>query len=79
VSLEVIKKAIADKEFRCPECNKPVTRFEKFVEMASSVWDGAGDTGVETAGSKVTLICGNEGCAWQERTEYWENYLSDDE
>jgi len=75
LSLQVIKAAIQKKKFLCPECKRPITRFDKFVEMAASVWTGAGDTEVETAGSKVTLICGNDSCSWQERTEYWENYL----
>ena len=75
MSLQVIRKAIADKKMLCPECKKPVQQFDKYTEMTASVWDGAGDSGLETAGSKVTLICGN--CSWKERTEYWSNYIEE--
>jgi len=77
VSLERIKRAISDKTLRCPLCAKPILRFEKYVDLVASVWDGAGDSGVETGGCKVTLICGNEGCSWKERSEYWQNYLKE--
>ena len=75
--LEKFKKLLANKQLLCPQCKAPIQRFEKFTELASSVWDGAGDTEVETAGSKVTLICGNENCPWKERTEYWSTYLKE--
>lgn len=77
MSLQVIKQAIADKKMHCPECGKPVSKFEKFVEMLESAYDGPG-SGLDVEGgaaSKVTLICGNEGCNWKERTEYWANYI----
>ena len=45
--------------------------------MTTDVWDGAGDTNIATGGGKVTLICGNEGCLWKERTEYWDNYIEE--
>ncbi len=77
MSLQTIKQAIADKTMLCPECKKPVKEFEKFVEMTASIWDGAGDSGHETKGSKVTLICGNKPCAWKERTEFWANYIDE--
>ena len=74
MSLQVIKKAIADQKMLCPQCKSPVTKFEKFVEMIESAYDGPG-SGLdgETAGSKVTLICGN--CDWKERTEFWSQYI----
>jgi transcription elongation factor Elf1 len=75
MSLQVIKQAIADKKLLCPNCNKPVKSFDKFIEMTDSVWDGAGDSLLDTKGSKVTLICGN--CDWRERTEFWKNYIED--
>lgn len=78
MSKEVIKKAIEDKELICPDCSKPITKFDNCVETVGSIWGGAGDSNVETAGVKVTLICGNEACSWQERTEYWENFLADE-
>lgn len=77
MSLQQIKQAIADQKMRCPECNQPVKQYDKFVELTASVWDGAGDSNLETAGSKVTLICGNSGCSWKERTEYWTSYIQD--
>lgn len=73
MSLSKIKEAIAAGKMICPECQKAVKSFEKFVEMTESVWDGAGDSNLETSGSKVTLICGN--CDWKERTEYWSEYI----
>lgn len=75
MSLKTIRQAIADQKLVCPECKKPVQQFDKFTEITASVWDGAGDSDLETAGSKVTLICGN--CDWKERTEYWSSYIQD--
>jgi len=75
MSQETIKKAIAEKKMRCPQCKEPVQKYEKFVEMTSSIWDGAGDSNSETSGSKVTLICGNNSCDWKERTEFWSQYI----
>jgi hypothetical protein len=77
MSQAIIKRAIAEKKMLCPQCQKPVKEFEKLVEMTDSVWDGAGDSNLETKGVKVTLICGNPPCDWRERTEYWSNYISD--
>ena len=78
VSQEAIKEAIEAKELACPECSQPISAFDQYVATASSVWDGAGDTTLQTGGCKVTLICGNGGCKWQERTEYWENFYADE-
>ncbi len=75
MSLSKIKEAISAGKMLCPNCQKPVKSFEKYVEMTASVWDGAGDSNLETAGSKVTLICGNDDCSWKERTEYWAEYI----
>jgi hypothetical protein len=77
MSLSVIKDAIAKGKMTCPTCSKAVKSFEKFVEMTDSVWDGAGDSALETKGAKVTLICGNDGCGWKERTEFWSQYIAD--
>lgn len=76
MSLSTIKNAIENGKLSCPTCKKPVKTFEKFVEMTESVWDGAGDSALETKGSKVTLICGNNSCSWRERTEYWDQYIT---
>lgn len=75
MSLERIKTLIAKNHITCPKCKLPVRKFDKYVETINSVWDGAGDSHTEDAGSKVTLICANDPCGWQERTEYWENYV----
>jgi hypothetical protein len=77
MSLSTIKDAISSKKMKCPQCKAPVQKFEKFVELTDSIWDGAGDSKMETKGSKVTLICGNGSCDWKERTEYWSNYIED--
>ncbi|MBU6453558.1 MAG: hypothetical protein KGS72_17395 [Cyanobacteria bacterium REEB67] len=77
MSLSTIKDAIAKGKMTCPSCKKPVTKFEKYVDMVDSVWDGAGDSNTEFKGSKVTLICGNPSCDWKERTEYWSNYITE--
>ncbi|MBI1270570.1 hypothetical protein GC174_09070 [bacterium] len=70
-----LKEAIASKKMICPECQKPVEKYEKFVETVASVWDGAGDSGVEHEGSKATIICGH--CGWKERTEFWDSYIEE--
>lgn len=75
MSLSTIKNAIQNKKMHCPKCKGAVQKYEKYVEMTASVWDGAGDSNHETAGSKVTLICGNGVCDWKERTEFWANYI----
>lgn len=77
MSLAQIKKHIQEQRFVCPKCKMPVKEFDNVVETTASVWDGAGDSNLETGASKVTLICGNKPCSWKERTEYWENYLTD--
>lgn len=74
MSLNSFKKLINDEQLICPKCNKPIKQFDKYVEKMASVWDGAGDSHTETEGSVVTLICGNSGCSWKERTEYWDSY-----
>jgi hypothetical protein len=75
MSQQVIQNAISGKKMICPSCGKPIQQFDKYTELTASVWDGAGDSGLETAGAKVTLICGN--CDWRERTEYWANYIEE--
>jgi hypothetical protein len=77
MSLEVIKDAISNKKMLCPQCTKPIQRYEKFAETIDSVWDGFGDSRVESRGSRVTLICGNGACTWNERTEFWSQYMEE--
>jgi hypothetical protein len=76
MKLSEFKETISSGKLICPSCGKAIRQFDKFIEEAiSSIWDGFGDSRIEMGGSKVTLICGNPGCAWRERTEYWTNYL----
>lgn len=75
MSLSTIKKAVDSGKMICPSCKGAVKKYEKYVEMTASVWDGAGDSNHETAGAKVTLICGN--CDWKERTEFWAQYIAE--
>jgi hypothetical protein len=77
MSLQIIKEAIANQKMLCPKCKNPIQKFEKFAETIDSVWDGFGDSRIESRGSRVTLICGNAKCPWSERTEYWSQYLED--
>jgi hypothetical protein len=77
MSAQVLQEAIDKKKMRCPTCKAPIQKFEKYVEMVDSVWDGAGDSNTVFAGSKVTLVCGNGSCDWRERTEYWRNYIEE--
>jgi len=74
MSLDKFKEALKAEQLICPTCQKPIKKFDKYVDRMASVWDGAGDSLTETAGSLVTLICGNDSCAWKERTEYWEDF-----
>jgi hypothetical protein len=76
MKLNEFKEIVGSGKLLCPSCGQAIRHFEKFVdETISSIWDGAGDSKTETGGSKVTLICGNQGCDWRERTEYWSNYM----
>lgn len=75
MSIDKFKKIIETQKLICPGCQNPIKSFEKYVETTASVWDGAGDSVMETGEAKVTLICGNPGCNWKERTEYWNNYM----
>jgi hypothetical protein len=77
MSLKIIQDAIANKKMICPDCEKPIQKYDKFAETIDAVWDGFGDSRVDSRGSRVTLICGNGKCAWQERTEFWANYLEE--
>ena len=75
MSEAMLKKAIENKKIPCPECKAPIQKYEKYIEMTASVWDGAGDSKHETEGGKATLICGK--CEWEERTEYWEDMIEE--
>lgn len=75
--LQVIKDAISQKKMICPECKKPIQKYDKFAETIDAVWDGFGDSRVDSRGSRITLICGNDKCNWQERTEFWAQYIEE--
>ncbi|MBY0357441.1 MAG: hypothetical protein K2W82_05510 [Candidatus Obscuribacterales bacterium] len=77
MSLQIIKDAIEGKKMICPKCKKAVQKFEKFAETIDAVRDGFNVQEIDSHASRVTLICGNDDCAWKERTEYWENYIVD--
>lgn len=77
MSETAVKEAIKDGKLICPECKKPIKKHEKYAETVDAVRDGFNMTTVDSHGVRVTLVCGNEPCAWRERTEYWENYLAD--
>jgi RNase P subunit RPR2 len=77
MSLKVIKEAAAGKKMICPKCKKPIQKFEKYAETIDAVREGLGFTDIDSRGSRVTLTCGNEGCDWTERTEYWSQYIID--
>ncbi len=77
MSLQAIKDAIASKKMICPKCNKPVQKYDKYAETIDSVREGFNLDTVQSYGARVTLICGNEGCEWKERTEYPMEYVLD--
>ena len=77
MSEQVIKDAIQNKKMICPECEKPIQKYDKYAETIDSVRDGFNVLAIDSMGSRVTLLCGNNGCEWKERTEYWEEYLND--
>jgi hypothetical protein len=77
MSLQIIKDAISQKKMLCPECKKPIQKFDKYAETIDAVREGLGFTDIDSRGSRVTLTCGNDNCAWQERTEYWADYIKE--
>ena len=77
MSLKVIKDAVANKKMLCPQCKKPIQKFEKFAETIDAVREGLGFTDIDSRGSRVTLKCGNDPCEWTERTEFWSQYITD--
>ena len=75
MSLQTIKDAIANKKMICPECKKPIQKFDKYAETIDQVRDGFNVIEIDSNASRVTLICGNDECAWKERTEYWHDLI----
>lgn len=77
MSLKKIKDAVANKKMICPQCKKPIQVFEKYAETVDAVRDGFNVIEIDSLASRVTLTCGNDGCTWKERTEYWSQYIID--
>lgn len=77
MSLKVIKDYISQGKMFCPECKKAIQKCDKYAETIDAVWDGFGDSKVDSRGSRITLICGNDKCVWQERTEFWDQYVKE--
>jgi hypothetical protein len=77
MSLEIIKGAIANKKMACPKCKKPIQKYDKYAETIDAVRDGFNLIDIDSRSSRVTLTCGNNGCDWTERTEYWKQYIDD--
>lgn len=77
MSQQKIKDAIANKKMICPSCSKPITQYAKFAETIDAVRDGFNVIEIDSNASRVTLTCGNPGCDWTERTEYWIEYIID--
>ncbi len=77
MSLQAIKDYISQKKMICPECKKPIQKCDKYAETIDCSLGWFGDSRVDSRGSRITLICGNDKCAWQERTEFWFQYVVD--
>jgi hypothetical protein len=74
---EQVKAAIQDEKLICPECKKPIRKFDKYSETIDSVRDGFNVIEIDSRASRVTLICANDNCSWKERTEYWTSFLGE--
>ena len=77
MSEQEVKDAIAGNKLICPQCSKPMKKYEKYQETIDSVRDGFNVVTIDSYGVRVTLTCGNDPCAWKERTEFWSTYLAD--
>lgn len=72
---KIIQDAIKDQKMQCPECSKPLLKYENFAATVDAVRDGFNVQEIDSSASRVTLICGNGDCKWKERTEYWEDFI----
>jgi transposase len=77
MQLKEIKEAIANKRFICPKCEQPIQKFDKYAETIDAVRDGFNIQDIDSNATRVTLICANGDCKWQERTEYPMEFLLD--
>lgn len=77
MSEKEFKSAFEGKRLICPKCKKPISKYEKYAETIDAVRDGFNVQEIDSYGARVTLICANDGCSWQERTDYWDSFLDD--
>lgn len=77
MSLKAITDAIASEKMICPKCKGPIKKYDKYAETIDAVRDGFNVIDIDSHGERVTLICGNDGCDWKERTEYPMEYVID--
>jgi hypothetical protein len=75
MSLKAITDAIANQKMICPKCQGPIKKYDKYAETIDAVRDGFNVIDIDSHGERVTLICGNDGCDWKERTEYPMEYV----
>lgn len=78
MSLQAIQDAIASQKMICPKCKGAIKAFEKYAQTIDAVRDGFNVQEIDSHGERVTLICGNDGCAWKERTEYPMEFIEED-
>jgi len=77
MSEKAVREAISEGKLICPECKKPIQKYEKYADTIDSVRDGFNIVEIDSRASRVTLVCQNAPCAWKERTEYWESFQAD--
>lgn len=77
MSEKKIREAIENKKMLCPDCEKPIQKYSKYSETIDAVRDGFNIQEIDSHSSRVTLTCGNADCEWEERTEYWEEYIDE--
>jgi len=77
MSEQIIKDAIANGKMMCPKCKNAIKHYEKFAATIDAVRDGFNVQEIDSHASRVTLKCGNDGCSWSDRTEYWEDMIEE--
>ncbi len=70
MSLKAITDAIENQKLICPKCKASIKKYDKYAQTIDAVRDGFNVIDIDSNGERVTLICGNDGCDWKERTEY---------
>ena len=77
MSEKKIREAIENKKMLCPDCNKPIQKYSRYSETIDAVRDGFNIVEIDSNSSRVTLTCGNDGCEWEDRTEYWAEFIDE--